>query len=90
MSQRNLAIKGSAEVDNEFLRGFRKLGDHITERVRIKKNTDKILEKMIQKIGKTTKADLAIVTATNESYIDPRGTINQEITFYQKRYNFYG
>jgi len=89
MSQRNLSIRGSEEVDNEFLRRFRKLGDYCTERLVIKKNTDKILEKIIKRIGQTTRADLAIVTATNENYMSPKGTITQEVTFYQKRYHFY-
>ncbi|MCL5018342.1 MAG: hypothetical protein M1416_01070 [Candidatus Pacearchaeota archaeon] len=87
MSHRNLQIKYINEVDKEFLKKFWRLGDYHTPDVVIKKEPERVLEGIVEKIGKKLKADLAVILSTNESYIvDKRGTLNQEVAFYQKTY----
>ncbi len=85
MSQRNLAIKGSTEIDGEFLRHFIPLECYQTANLRIDNSVEKKFERIIEKEANRIRADLAVITAINESRITE--TSNKEIIFYQKIYH---
>ena len=87
MSHRNVQIKSVEEVSKDYLWNFRKLEDWRTPLTELDKKAESRLDRFIEKEAHKIKADLAVITSTNESYIRKPATLDSEVTFYQKRYH---